>query len=78
MKFCRKLAETNNIKYQLEILPRGGTDAGGIQRAGSGAPVITVSIPTRYIHSVVESVHRDDLQASVDLVARFIEEVHKF
>ena len=78
VKFCRGLAGGRKIKYQIEILPRGGTDAGGIQRAGSGAPVITISIPTRYIHSVVESVHKDDLQASVDLVAAFIEEVHTF
>lgn len=78
VQFCRKLAGERNIKHQLEILPRGGTDAGGIQRARSGAPVITISIPTRYIHSVVESVHKDDLQASVDLVAAFIEEVHRW
>jgi endoglucanase len=78
VQFCRKLAGERNIKYQLEILPRGGTDAGGIQRAGGGAPVITVSIPTRYIHSVVESVNKSDLQASVDLVAAWMEEVHKF
>jgi putative aminopeptidase FrvX len=78
VQFCRKLAGERNIKYQLEILPRGGTDAGGIQRAGGGAPVITISIPTRYIHSVVESVNKSDLQASVDLVAAWMEEVHKF
>lgn len=78
VQFCRKLAGERNIKYQLEILPRGGTDAGGIQRAGGGAPVITVSIPTRYIHSVIESVNKSDLQASVDLVAAWMEEVHKF
>jgi len=78
VQFCRKLAGERNIKYQLEILPRGGTDAGGIQRAGGGAPVITISIPTRYIHSVVESVNKADLQASVDLVAAWMEEVHKF
>jgi len=78
VQFTRRLAGERNIKYQIEILPRGGTDAGGIQRAGKGAPVITISIPTRYIHSVVESVHKDDLQASIDLVAAFLEEAHNF
>jgi putative aminopeptidase FrvX len=78
VRFCRQLAGERNIKHQLEILPRGGTDAGGIQRAGSGAPVITISIPTRYIHSVVESVNKEDLQASIELVAAWIEEIHKF
>jgi endoglucanase len=78
VQFCKQLAKDRNIKYQMEILPRGGTDAGGIQRARAGVPSITISIPTRYVHSVIESVHRDDLQASIDLVAAFIEEIHKF
>src|SRR5512143_4083769 len=51
--FFRKLATDRKIKHQIEILPRGGTDAGGMQRVGGGVPVITVSIPTRYVHSVV-------------------------
>jgi len=76
--FFRQMAVGRNIKHQIEILPRGGTDAGGIQRAGSGVPVITVSIPTRYVHSVIESVHKGDLQASIDLTAAFIEDAHKF
>jgi endoglucanase len=78
VQFTRRLAGKRNIRHQLEILPRGGTDAGGIQRSGRGAPVITISIPTRYIHSVVEAVHKDDLQSSVDLVAAFLEEAHTF
>ena len=76
--FFRKLATDRKIKHQIEILPRGGTDAGGMQRVGGGVPVITVSIPTRYVHSVVESVHKDDLQASIDLTAAFIEEAQSF
>jgi endoglucanase len=78
VQFCKQLAKDRNIKYQMELLPRGGTDAGGIQRARAGVPSITISIPTRYVHSVIESIHKDDLQASIDLVAAFIEEVHKF
>lgn len=76
--FFRQMAVERNIKHQIEILPRGGTDAGGMQRSGAGVPVITVSIPTRYVHSVVESVHKGDLQASIDLTAAFIEDAHKF
>ncbi|MEN8152330.1 MAG: M42 family peptidase, partial [Planctomycetota bacterium] len=39
----RDLADKSGIKYQLEILPRGGTDARGIQMAREGKPAITLS-----------------------------------
>jgi len=72
----RALAEKYKIKHQIEILPLGGTDAGGIQRLHGGIPAFTLSIPTRYVHTVNETVHRDDVQASVDLLARYIEDAH--
>jgi endoglucanase len=74
--FLRELAERRKIPYQMEILPRGGTDAGGVQRVRSGVPVATISTPTRYVHSSVEMVHRADVEASIALTAAFIEEGH--
>jgi putative aminopeptidase FrvX len=68
------LAKKRKIKHQMEILPRGGTDAGAIQRLHGGVPVITLSIPTRYIHTSIELVHREDVQAVVDLLAAFLED----
>lgn len=70
----RSVAEKNSIKYQMELLTAGGTDAGGIQRLNGGIPAFTLSIPTRYIHTVNETVHKDDVQASVDLLARYMED----
>lgn len=71
----RKLAEKNKIKYQIEVLPQGGTDAGGVQRLHGGIPAFTLSIPTRYVHTVNETVHKDDVQACIDLLAKYIEDV---
>jgi putative aminopeptidase FrvX len=72
----RDVAERHGIPYQMEVLPRGGTDAGAIQRSRGGTASITLSIPTRYIHTVNEMVHKKDLQASVDLLAAYIEDAH--
>jgi tetrahedral aminopeptidase len=69
----RSVAEKHGIKHQMEILARGGTDAGAVQRLHGGVPSITLSIPTRYIHTVNETVHPDDVQACVDLLARYLE-----
>lgn len=70
----RALAEAAQIPYQLEILPRGGTDAGGIQKAREGKPAITLSVPTRYVHSIVETLNVKDLQAAADLLAAFLQD----
>ncbi len=72
----RTLAIKNNIKYQMEVLPFGGTDAGGVQRLHGGIPAFTLSIPTRYVHTVNETVHVDDVDASVALLSKYIEDAH--
>ena len=73
VKAMRNLAEDRGIPYQMEVLPRGGTDAGALQMAQEGAAVITLSLPTRYVHSVVEMAHTADLKAAIDLLVAFLE-----
>ena len=65
-------AKKRKIKHQLEVLPLGGTDAGTMQRTSVGHKAITLSIPCRYVHTVTETVHADDLKASVDLLASYL------
>jgi endoglucanase len=72
----RQLAIKHDIPYQMEVLPRGGTDAGGIQRLNGGVPAFTLSTPTRYVHTVNETVAKSDVQACIDVLARYIENVH--
>ena len=74
---CRKICDENEIQYQMEILPRGGTDGGAIQRTRDGVPAITISTPTRYVHTVNEMVNKQDVAATVNLVRRFIETAHE-
>jgi tetrahedral aminopeptidase len=73
----RAIAKKRKIPHQMEILPRGGTDGGALQRSRGGTASITLSVPTRYIHTVNEMVHRDDVKSAVDLLAAFLEEAHK-
>lgn len=67
------VAKKNKIPYQLSILPRGGTDTSALQRSRGGVRSMTYSVPTRYIHTVVETVNKNDLQAAVDLLAKWLE-----
>jgi endoglucanase len=67
-----KVAGKAKIPFQRSILPRGGQDAGAIQRAGAGARTTAIVCGTRYIHTVTESVDKKDLQAAIDLVAAWL------
>ena len=67
------------IKWQPEILPRGGTDTAGIQRYGkSGAIAGAISIPTRHIHQVIEMVNRNDVRDSIDLLRHCVENLNSY
>ncbi|WP_224269821.1 M42 family metallopeptidase [Haloprofundus salinisoli] len=69
----RSVAEDREIPYQLEILPAGGTDTAGFQNTHGAKPVGALSIPTRYLHTVTESAHVDDVSATIDLLTAFLE-----
>lgn len=66
--FLEKAAEENNIRVQPEVLRGGGTDTGAVQRTRSGVLSGCISIPTRYIHSPVETADLADYAAAVQLV----------
>lgn len=70
----QEIAEKHEIPYQLEVLPRGGTDAGAFQRAAEGSITCTISIASRYVHSTNEMCAKSDIQACVDLLAQFLRE----
>lgn len=76
----RDLAEEKGIMHQLEVLPSGGTDGGAMQLARGGAPAATISIPTRYIHTPNEMCVKADIEATIALLAAFLEDAgaHEF
>ncbi|PTA68889.1 endoglucanase [Deinococcus arcticus] len=67
------LAQERGIPAQLEVLPLGGTDGAAIQRSRGGVPSVTLSLPTRYIHTVVEAVQVDDLRAGLSLLLAYLQ-----
>lgn len=71
------LGERRGIRTQREVMVRGGTDTRELALSGDGAMAGCVSIPTRYVHQVVEACHPDDLDAAVDLVVAFCETAHE-
>ncbi|MBA2533851.1 MAG: M20/M25/M40 family metallo-hydrolase [Rubrobacter sp.] len=74
VEHLRTIAEREDIPHQMEILPAGGTDAGGVQRLHGGIPAVTLSIPCRYVHTPNEMVSATDVEATITLLARYLEE----
>ena len=70
-----ELAKDNNIKYQLEIMTEGGTDAGVIHFTRGGVKTGGISIPTRYIHSPSEMISKSDLNSCTELLKLFADNI---
>ena len=46
-----KILDSGNVKYQVQVNPYGGTDAGVIHTYGLGVYTVVLSTPARYIHT---------------------------
>ena len=65
-------AEAEKIPFTVEASARGtGTDADAIHLNRAGVPTGGVSIPLRYMHSPVELVSIDDVEACARLIAAY-------
>jgi endoglucanase len=72
VRLMRRRAEEAGIPYQLEVLDGGSTDARSIQIAGPGSAAGVISIPTRYVHTVSETVHAQDVEGSIQLMVEIL------
>jgi endoglucanase len=71
-ELLHRAAEEQELPFTVESLGRGtGTDADAIHFSRSGVPTGVVSVPCRYMHSPVELVSLDDIDAAARLIAEF-------
>jgi endoglucanase len=66
---ARTAAEGADIDVQLQATgTRTGTDADGFYTSRGGIPSLNLGIPNRYMHTPVEVIDTDDLDAAADLL----------
>lgn len=77
-KLAQRLFETakkHNIKAATEVDGgETGTDAWTIQIARDGVPTALLSVPLKYMHTSVETLHLDDAEGLVSLITEFIKD----
>lgn len=79
VEFMKETADKYSIKWQPEILTRGGTDTMGIQQFTAGGSISgAISVPTRHIHQVIETCDKTDIKNSIDLLVNCVLEIHDF
>lgn len=79
VEFIKQTAISNKIPWQPEILTAGGTDTAVMQKMGkSGAISGAISIPTRYIHQVIEMASKKDILSCINLLVKTVENMDKW
>jgi endoglucanase len=64
----RRTAEAAGLPYQIRQPGGGSTDAAAIQRTGAGVPVMSVSVPARYLHGPAALARTADAEATLRLL----------
>jgi putative aminopeptidase FrvX len=69
LKHIVKAAQVEKIPFQRIAASRAtGTDTDAFAYGAAGVPSALISLPLRYMHTTVETVHRDDVENVVRLI----------
>lgn len=67
------VAGKKKIPYQIDVdYGHTFTDADPISQSRAGVPIAVISVPTRYLHTSVETLNLKDVDQSIDLIAEYI------
>lgn len=75
IKFIKKIAKENNIKFQETVRESGGTNASKIHLENNGIPTVVIGVPVRYTHSHYGFISYDDYIETIKLVEAILKNV---
>lgn len=73
LKQMEAICESLDISFVHDVLAGGGTDSGELSKVGAGVINMTLSIPSRYMHSHRTIICEDDIDRTATALARFCE-----
>jgi putative aminopeptidase FrvX len=69
LKLILNVAEKKKIAFQRAAVSRAtGTDTDAFAFSAEGVASALISLPLRYMHTTVETVHKDDIDAVIKLM----------
>jgi putative aminopeptidase FrvX len=71
-KFFQRVCREHNIPLQT-AMTMGGTDGSALQSAG--VPMLAVAVAVRYMHSMVEMIHRRDCEQLIRMLSLGLKEI---
>ena len=76
LKLIIEAAEAEKIKFQRAAVSRAtGTDTDAFAYGAAGVPSALISLPLRYMHTTVESVHKKDVEKVILLMAAALKRI---
>jgi putative aminopeptidase FrvX len=76
LKQIISVAEKNKIPFQRAAASRStGTDTDAFAYSNDGVPSALISLPLRYMHTTVESCHKDDVENTIRLIYETIQTI---
>ncbi|MBK7554085.1 MAG: M20/M25/M40 family metallo-hydrolase [Flavobacteriales bacterium] len=76
LKLIIAAAEGEKMKFQRAAVSRAtGTDTDAFAYGAAGVPSALISLPLRYMHTTVESVHRKDVEKVILLIAASLKRI---
>jgi len=76
LKLVIDAAHKNNIPFQRQAASRStGTDTDAFAYATDGIASALISLPLRYMHTTVESVHKQDVEEVIKLIYRSLKAI---
>lgn len=68
-----EVAENTKIPFQRAAASRStGTDTDAFAYSNEGVPAALISLPLKYMHTTVETVHEDDVENVINLMYEFL------
>jgi putative aminopeptidase FrvX len=76
LKQIISVAEKNKIPFQRAAASRStGTDTDAFAYSNDGVPSALISLPLRYMHTTVESCHKDDVENTIRLIYHMLQTI---
>lgn len=78
LKLIIDTAEEYKIPIQKNACSTStGTDTDAFAYSNDGTPSALISLPLRYMHTTVEMVHKNDVQALIELISHTLQKIEK-